>query len=78
MGKPPYGYRCDPEDKDCLLYTSDVIDFVARAFDLSSYEAAQKLAADFGLDPKPPTAAATFLFNMYTNHDALTVPNNSG
>ena len=36
----------------------DVIDFVARSFDLSSYEAAQKLAADFGLDPKPPTAAA--------------------
>ena len=36
----------------------DVIDFVARLFDLSSYEAAQKLAADFGLDPKPPTAAA--------------------
>ena len=36
----------------------DVIDFVARLFDLSSYEAAQKLAADFGLDPKPPAAAA--------------------
>ena len=33
----------------------DVIDFVARSFDLSSYEAAQKLASDFGLDPKPPT-----------------------
>ena len=29
-----------------------------RAFDLSSYEAAQKLASDFGLDPKPPTSAA--------------------
>ena len=36
----------------------DVIDFVARLFDLSSYEAVQKLAVDFGLDPKPPTAAA--------------------
>ncbi len=36
----------------------DAIDFVARLFNLSSYEAAQKLAADFGLDPKPPTAAA--------------------
>ena len=36
----------------------DVIEFVARLFDLSSYEAAQKLTADFGLDPKPPTAAA--------------------
>src|SRR5699024_5831377 len=33
----------------------DVIDFVAKLFDLSSYEAAQKLAADFGFDPKPPT-----------------------
>ena len=36
----------------------NVIDFVARLFDLSSYEAAQKLASDFGLDPKPPTSAA--------------------
>ena len=36
----------------------DVIDFVARLFDLSSYEAAQKLAVDFGLDPKLPAAAA--------------------
>ena len=36
----------------------DVIEFVARLFDLSSYEAAQKLAADFGFDPKPSTAAA--------------------
>lgn len=36
----------------------DVIDFVARLFNLTSYEAAQKLAADFGLDPKPPTTAA--------------------
>lgn len=35
----------------------DVIDFVARLFNLSSYEAAQKLAADFGFDPKPPAAA---------------------
>ena len=35
----------------------DVIDLVARLFDLSSYEAAQRLAADFGLDPKPPTTA---------------------
>ena len=36
----------------------DVSDFVARVFDLSSYEAALKLTADFRLDPKPPTAAA--------------------
>ena len=36
----------------------DVIDLVARLFNLSNYEAAQKLASDFGLDPKPPIAAA--------------------
>ena len=31
----------------------DVIDFVARLFDLSSYEAAQRLAADFGISTEP-------------------------
>lgn len=35
--------------------TGDVIEFVGRLFGLSSYEAAQKLADDFGIDPdKPP------------------------
>ena len=39
--------------------TGDVIDLVARLFDLSSYEAAQKLAQDFGIGPdKPPEVAA--------------------
>ena len=39
--------------------TGDVIDFVARLFGLSSYEAAKKLAYDFGIDPdKPPAALA--------------------
>ena len=39
--------------------TGDVIDLVARLFDLNSYEAAQKLAQDFGIDPdKPPAAIA--------------------
>ena len=39
--------------------TGDVIDLVARLFDLSNYEAAQKLAQDFGIDPdKPPAAIA--------------------
>ena len=37
--------------------TGDVIDFVARLFGLSSYEAAKKLAYDFGIDPDKPTAA---------------------
>lgn len=37
----------------------DVIDFVSRLFGISSYEAAKKLAYEFGLDPdKPPAAAA--------------------
>lgn len=33
----------------------DVIDFTARLFGLSLYQAAQKLATDFGIDPRPPT-----------------------
>ena len=38
--------------------TGDVIDLVARLFGLSSYEAVQKLAQDFGIDPDKPPAAA--------------------
>ena len=39
--------------------TGDVIDLTARLFTLSPYEAAKKLAADFGIDPdKPPSTAA--------------------
>ena len=39
--------------------SGDVIDLAARLFNLSNYEAAQKLAYDFGIDPdKPPAAAA--------------------
>mgnify|MGYP003254652051 FL=1 len=39
--------------------TGDVIDLVARLFGLSSFEAAQKLAQNFGIDPdKPPAAIA--------------------
>ena len=41
--------------------TGDVIDFVARLFGLSSYEAAQKLAYDFGIDPDKPPAAAAYM-----------------
>lgn len=37
----------------------DVIDLVAKLFNLSSYDAAKKLVYDFGIDPdKPPAAAA--------------------
>ena len=35
----------------------DVIDLVARLFELSGYEAAQKLATDFGIDTEPGQAA---------------------
>ena len=39
--------------------TGDVIDFTARLFGISTFEAVKKLAADFGIDPdKPPAAAA--------------------
>ena len=39
--------------------TGDVIDLVAKLFNLSSYDAAKKLAYDFGIDPdKPPAAVA--------------------
>lgn len=37
--------------------TGDVINFVARLFGLSSYEAAKKLAYDFDIDPDMPPAA---------------------
>ena len=37
----------------------DVIDLVARLFDISPYEAARRIAKDFDIDPdKPPEAAA--------------------
>ena len=39
--------------------TGDVIDLVARLFNLSSYDAAKKLAYDFEIDPDKPPAAAT-------------------
>ncbi len=35
----------------------DVIDLVARLFGLRTYQAAQQLASDFGLNQKPPAAA---------------------
>ena len=40
--------------------TGDVIDFTAKLFGLTPYEAAQKLACDFHIDPTtpPPPAAA--------------------
>lgn len=38
--------------------SGDVIDFTAKLFALSPYDAAQKLAADFGIDPRTPSAVA--------------------
>lgn len=38
--------------------TGDVIDFVGRLFGLMPYQAALKLAEDFGLHPSPSNAAA--------------------
>lgn len=38
--------------------TGDVVDFTARLLGLSAYEAAQRLAADFGLDTSRPSVVA--------------------
>ena len=50
----------------------DVIDFVSRLFQLSLYDAAQKLAADFHLSPdKPPSAAALHAKRIRTEAQQL-------
>ena len=47
----------------------DVIDFVARLFDLTSLQAVQTLAYDFGTDPdKPPAAAAVVTATQKSKH----------
>ena len=38
--------------------TGDVIDFTAKLFDLSLYDAAKKLANDFNIQPLPPGQSA--------------------
>lgn len=35
MGKPPYGYRCDPEDKDHWILDEDAAPIVKYIFDLT-------------------------------------------
>ena len=35
MGKPPYGYRCDPEDKDHWILNEDAAPIVKYIFDLT-------------------------------------------
>lgn len=39
--------------------TGDVIQFVANLFELSNYEAAKKIAVDFGITPDNPPVIAT-------------------
>ena len=51
----------------------DVIDFVSRLFQLSPYDAARKLMADFHLSPdKPPSAAALHAKRIRTEAQQLT------
>ena len=45
--------------------TGDVIDFTARLFGISPFEAVKKLAADFGIDPDKPPAAAVLAKPKY-------------
>ena len=50
----------------------DVIDFVGRLFQLSPYNAARKLMADFHLSPdKPPSAAAIHAKHIRTEAQQL-------
>ena len=50
----------------------DVIDFVSKLFQLSLYDAARKLAADFYLSPdKPPSAAALHAKRIRTEAQQL-------
>ena len=50
----------------------DVIDFVGRLFQLSPYDAARKLMADFHLSPdKPPNAAALHAKHIRTEAQQL-------
>ena len=46
--------------------TGDVIDLTARLFDLSSLQAARKMAQDFGLGPAKPPSGAVALSKLPT------------
>ena len=81
------GMTCCPfhNDRHPSLYVSDdhyhcfacgehgdVIDFVGRLFQLSPYDAARKLMADFHLSPdKPPSAAALHAKRIRTEAQQL-------
>ena len=47
----------------------DVIDFTARLFGISLKDAAEKLAEDFGINPKPPTQSDIPNFHAELNPD---------
>lgn len=62
MAYAPFHDDCHPSMKiDERFYcfgchtTGDVIDFTAKLFDLSLYDAAKKLANDFNIQPLPPS-----------------------
>ena len=48
-----------------------MIDFAAQMFDLSSYEAAQRLAADFGISTQPEQAVVVPPQTQATSHPAV-------
>ena len=49
--------------------SGDVIDFTARLFGISLKDAAEKLAADFGIDPRPPTQSDIPKHDAEPSHD---------
>ena len=49
--------------------TGDVIDFTARLFGISLKDAAEKLAGDFGINPRPPAQSDGPNFHAEPSHD---------
>ena len=49
--------------------TGDVIDFTGRLFGLSPRDAAQKLAEDFGINPRPPAQSGIPNCHAAPSHD---------
>ena len=49
--------------------SGDVIDFTARLFGISLKDAAEKLAADFGIDPRPPVQSGIPNCHAEPSHD---------
>ena len=43
MGKPPYGYRCDPEDKDHWILDEEAAPVVKLIFDLCTFRIVTKV-----------------------------------